>query len=627
MNPDFINNNFNTNTVEITNKEFKMPNMKTNHIEPVFITNNNIATNEEISDLQTKIYSSDVKDKFDKFESNEILIFIFAEDCMTYLSKELEKDILRLRYNIKCFIVFTSQIKEYIYLIQKPNIYFLFTCMFKVNTPLPKNKYIIYQLEQNTNNKISHYYANYDYITIFKNALYVLDYSSVNMKTLKTLDIKTQYLPIPYHIGNRHIRHIEKKYDILFIGCINERRLKILKAMSNKYNVYIPNIPIYGLDLMNLMNQCKILVNIHFYENAILEIPRINEALNTDIRIISEKDIVQGPDITDLYDGLVTFIENIVEDYTELFEAVDAVLSGENAVDNSRIEKLCRVEDNYNECFGKWINDFQNFHMSNSMNVLPDKNVEDINLYKKIAVITANIGGYDKDLTDISKIINKDFFDWYYFTDSFITSMDWNIIENKTIEKNIKKTFGYKAMMNAKYYKVQPFHIEILKKYEYIIWIDGSIELINLNFVEDIIRKIISTPLEKDILLFEHYIRENIWDEYTLSCNIPKYSDCDMLIQVEKYMNDIGYMKSNPIMYECGTIIYKACPSIYNLCDNWWEEINKYGFQDQLSFPYVLYKNGIIPELLNEENFIKGSLELKGSVWNNKLFGYVRNHV
>ena len=600
-------------------EELKMPDMSSSlKIDPAVIyeVNNNFDKEEiKIPDMTITSENQDIKSQI--LES-VITIIIFNEECMIYLSKELKKDLLK--YNIKSFIVFTTQIEEYIDLIQKPNIYFLFTCMFKINIILPKNKYIVYQLEQNINNGISPHYTNYDYMTVFNNALYVVDYSRVNMKVLENLDIKSQYLPIPYHIGNRHIGlgHIEKKYDILFIGCINERRQKILKAMSNRYNVYIPKKPIYGLDLMNLMNQCKILVNIHFYENALLEIPRINEALNSNIRIISEKDIVQGPDITNLYGGLVTFIENIETDYTELFGAVEALLKDDYVIEKDHIERLCKVEDNYNECFGKWVDDF--ISTSNMANKIK---------YKEIAIITANIGGYDQKIMDISQMINKDFFDWYYFTDSFITSTDWNIIDDKTINKNIKNMFGNKNMMTAKYYKVQPYDIEILQKYKYIIWIDGSIELRNHHFVQDIIQKIESSYLQKNIYLFEHYIRENIWDEYILSCSIPKYSDCDMLNQVEKYMSDMSNINDKnkyPKLYECGIIIYRACPSIYNLCHDWWEEINKYGFQDQLSFPYVLYKNNIIPELLNEENFIKGSLTLEGSVWNNKRFGYVRNH-
>ena len=65
--------------------------------------------------------------------------------------------------------------------------------------------------------------------------------------------------------------------------------------------------------------------------------------------------------------------------------------------------------------------------------------------------------------------------------------------------------------------------------------------------------------------------------------------------------------------------------------NDWWEENLMYSYQDQLSLPYVLWKNNAKPLLLNETEFNESnefnhSNRLKGSVWNNKLFGRIEKH-
>jgi hypothetical protein len=54
------------------------------------------------------------------------------------------------------------------------------------------------------------------------------------------------------------------------------------------------------------------------------------------------------------------------------------------------------------------------------------------------------------------------------------------------------------------------------------------------------------------------------------------------------------------------------------LFDDWWEEVNKYSFRDQLSLPYVLWKHSIVPHSLNDN--------INKNIYINKLLGKVRSH-
>ena len=241
---------------------------------------------------------------------------------------------------------------------------------------------------------------------------------------------------------------------------------------------------------------------------------------------------------------------------------------------------------------------------------------------KEIAVITANIGNYDKEISQIDFIENNDYFDWYYFTDNLeIKSSDWKIITSDYTEIN-KVNIDYYAninMMKAKYYKINMFQINILSKYKYIIWIDSSVKLCNKNFINDIIK--IITENKNILYNFEHKNKKNLVDEYKESIEHKKYHSQNLKLQIDNYYGE-GF--KDKIVYECGIFIVKNDILSKKILKEWWEEIIKYSFQDQLSYPYVLWKNNIEPYILNGSEFIKGYSN--GSVWKNKLFGEVYGH-
>ena len=126
---------------------------------------------------------------------------------------------------------------------KNPNHYYLF--MFITKEILTVKNYIIYQLEQNINNKLSvHYQSLYDtkeLDTIYKNASLIIDYSEQNINTMKLFvdyDIKLMNVPSTNVIN---VINSNKIYDIIFIGSLNERRKQILKKLT-KYKILIVTI-------------------------------------------------------------------------------------------------------------------------------------------------------------------------------------------------------------------------------------------------------------------------------------------------------------------------------------------------------------------------------------------------
>lgn len=221
----------------------------------------------------------------------------------------------------------------------------------------------------------------------------------------------------------------------------------------------------------------------------------------------------------------------------------------------------------------------------------------------------------------LNHIHDWNYFDWYYYTDDLtIESKQWNII-NDTNFYNLIQVIHNNDFNRMKSKFVKTNFIDLLNKqnkYKYIIWLDASIDITNINIIRNILNLLSN---DKDFYIYEHYIRNKIYDEYLLSITMEKYKNQSLGEQINYYIKD-NYNDNK--LYESGIFICKNNDLMKKCMIDWWNEIKKYGYQCQISLPYVLNKNNIIPYLLNDNEFKKGYL--KGSVWDNKLFGNVRNH-
>ena len=179
--------------------------------------------------------------------------------------------------------------------------------------------YFAYQLEQ----RDSKWFTE-EYFEKLRNAVAVFDYTIENIKYLykNGFDYKqVYYLPIQSH--EIELAKEEHQYDVLFYGDPDsDRRKKFLEAIAGKFNLKVC-VNVFGQDLLEEIKKAKVVVNIHFYEDALLETTRISQLLSMGKLIVSERginseeqqefeDLVSFVDAGDV-DGMLKAIQNILD--------------------------------------------------------------------------------------------------------------------------------------------------------------------------------------------------------------------------------------------------------------------------------------------------------------------------
>jgi hypothetical protein len=218
-------------------------------------------------------------------------------------------------------------------------------------------KYCIYQLEQLNDKNVSSSssaanetliktHFNPTLIALIRNSIAAFDYSSVNLDYYpESLRSKISVLPPPIYINSAIIAPVaQTSYhsDILFYGSINPRRERIvtqltqtLKHRGYGYSVRVLNRA-FGDELIQYISNTRIVLNIHFYPNSILETDRIHTALQfSNVTVISEYP-TQRDALLPIYE---TFPQIIfcteIDDNCNIDELADACIRGINGSSGS----------------------------------------------------------------------------------------------------------------------------------------------------------------------------------------------------------------------------------------------------------------------------------------------------
>lgn len=199
----------------------------------------------------------------------------------------------------------------------------------------------------------------------------------------------------------------------------------------------------------------------------------------------------------------------------------------------------------------------------------------------RVAVYTAIAGGYD-DLKPHPEIPDVDFI---AFTDG-PPADGWEVrpIEcQPTEDQRVEHPRDV-----AKFYKLFP-HVA-LPDHDFTVWIDGSHEIQSETFVFDCMAAV----MDAGIAVYEHPWRQCIYDEAVASLDLVKYQGLPITEQVDAYRAEGHPEKWG--LYATGTMARANTPAVAALMADWWAEMGRWTYQDQLSLPVVCRRRDIRPD-------------------------------
>jgi len=194
----------------------------------------------------------------------------------------------------------------------------------------PGEKRIIFQLEQSVSSR----WFTPDYLAVLENSLAVLEYATVNIEFLASNGIAyphVNYLPIGTSLKPPEpIDLSQKEYDFIFYGDYysSPRRSPMLEALKQHFSVKLCN-DAFGDDMHRLIRKARAVINIHYYENALLEMPRIQECLSLGVPVLSESSQDQQ-DYPELGEAVRFFEQGSIE---AMLEAAHAIISEHATID------------------------------------------------------------------------------------------------------------------------------------------------------------------------------------------------------------------------------------------------------------------------------------------------------
>lgn len=147
------------------------------------------------------------------------------------------------------------------------------------------------------------------------------------------------------------------------------------------------------------------------------------------------------------------------------------------------------------------------------------------------------------------------------------------------------------ARMKGKYLKTQ-FHKFI--EADYYIWIDGSIEVRDENFIADCIALL----KDNDLVMTKHPQRKNVFDELEYIIEQMRSGDRYLLKRYVKQplFTEYDFYKSEEMpsdhpLYQCSFFACKA--DMAPLMNYWWDLIQQYSNFDQSQFAFASWKLGV----------------------------------
>ncbi len=166
----------------------------------------------------------------------------------------------------------------------------------------------------------------------------------------------------------------------------------------------------------------------------------------------------------------------------------------------------------------------------------------------------------------------------------------------------------------AKFIKCNLHRLPELRQYDYLVWLDGTIKIVNEQFSAQAMTWVRESP----ICVWQHHanrghgqlleeVRDSHFERYTSTFwngQPQPYQDVDK--QYDAYVQAGyrdkwfgGHAEDNLGVWLTGIMVLNMKdPRIPTFFGLWWEQVLTYTTQDQISFPYVCWKQQLVPATL-----------------------------
>ena len=198
-----------------------------------------------------------------------------------------------------------------------------------------------------------------------------------------------------------------------------------------------------------------------------------------------------------------------------------------------------------------------------------------MDMKNKVAIISSNLGSFDKINPHMEQSIP---FDYFLFTDENFPPRSKAMTPR--LQARIPKCFGW----------------QLVPGYDYYLWIDGNLTLKH----RDSLKYFLDSCQGYDLVALQHHRRPNIRQEVRY---IRKGMRQESMYLIERYNNELLKEQHRIIQNDkdyiddmlllSGVFMYRNTPEVQTALKEWWYHITRYHIVDQIGFVYSIKNAGL----------------------------------
>lgn len=207
----------------------------------------------------------------------------------------------------------------------------------------------------------------------------------------------------------------------------------------------------------------------------------------------------------------------------------------------------------------------------------------------RVAILSANLGNFETLVEPVDQEIPKQVKEvtFHRFTDENfppITGL------TPRMQYRIPKLFGW----------------QILPGYDYYIWLDGAVSLMN----KESLKWFLDQIADHDIALFKHPWRKTIKEEADFIDQKLKEGNKYLTVRYKNglHKEQLAECLAEPefkdeVLYTSTAFIYRNTSKVQEALKLWWYYQSRYFTCDQIVLPFVVFKSRLNVKVINEDQY------------------------